>query len=62
MRRSQPDGNIIGQVVSAQSQNKGVFDIVLGKNRQIGGAAAKIQQGNAQVLFLVGEHGFTGGQ
>ena len=62
MRCAQPDGDIVREVVAAQSQYKRVFDVVSGKNRQIGRTAAKIQQRRAQFLFLGGQDSFSGSQ
>ena len=41
----------------AQRQNRSVLDGVVGKNRDIGSAAAKVNQGNANFAFFLGQHG-----
>ena len=62
MGRPQADGDIVGQVVAPQGQNERVADVLVGENRQVGGAAPQIQQGRAQLFFFLRQHGFAGGQ
>ena len=59
---AQTDGDVVGQVVAAQRQHERVLDVLAGKDGQIGGAPAEIDQGGAELLFLVAQHGLARGQ
>ena len=62
MRAAQADGDVVGQVVAAERQHEGVLDVLAREHGQVGGPAAQVEQGRAELLLFLGEHGLAGGQ
>ena len=57
-RRAQADGEVVGEVIAADGQGRGVAHHAAGEDDQFGGAAADIQQAAAQFALVLREHGF----
>ena len=58
----QADGDVVGQVVAAQGEHRGVLDGPVGEDGDVGGAAADVHQADAQFLLVGGEHRLGRGQ
>jgi hypothetical protein len=53
-RRAQPHGDVVGHVVAAQPQHRGVLDRPVGEHGDVRGSAADIDQTHAQLTFVEG--------
>ena len=55
-RGAHRDRDVIGDLVAGDRDHRGVADRAVGKHREIGGAAADVDQAHAQLLLVLGEH------
>jgi hypothetical protein len=55
-RRAQADGDVVGEVVAAERDDAGVLDGAAGEDGHVGGAAADVDERDAQLLLLLGQH------
>ena len=61
-RRAQADGKVVGEMIAADGQGRGVAHHAAGEDDQFRGAAADIEQAAAQFALVLREDGFGGGQ
>ena len=56
-RRAQADRDVVGHLVAGDRDHRRVPNRAAGEHRDVGRAAADVDQAHAQFLFVVGEHG-----
>ena len=61
-RRAQAEGDVAGQLVAADRDDAGVRDGAVGEDGDVGGAAADVDQRDAQLLLVVLQHRLARGQ
>ena len=61
-RRAQHGRDVVGDLVAGDRQHRGVTDRAAGEDGDVGGAAADIDQHDAQLFFVGGQHGQAGSQ
>src|SRR5215469_4801393 len=55
-RRAHRHRDVVGDLVAGDRDDRGVADRAVGKHREIGGAAADVDQAHAELLLILGEH------
>ena len=55
-RRTQCHRDVIGDLVAGNRDHRGVTDRAVGEHRHISGAAADVDQTDAEVFFIFGQH------
>ena len=58
-RRAQADGDVVGEVISAQGQHGGVHDASRGVDGDIRRATPNVHEHNAQLALVLTEHGLS---
>ncbi len=61
-RRAQADGEIVGEMIAAHRDGRGVAHHSAGEGDQFGGAAADIEQAGAEFALVLREAGFGGSE
>ena len=61
-RRAQPDRDVVGDVIAAERDDRGVPDGAVAEERDVGGAAADVDEEDAQLLLLGGQHRLRRGE
>src|SRR6266545_1833871 len=62
VRRAQPDGDVVRDVVPAERQDGRVPDGAVAEQRGVGGATADVDQQDAELLLIGRQHGLGRGQ
>ena len=60
--RAQPDRHVVGDVIAPQRQDRRVPDGAVAEERHVGGAAADVDEDDAQLLLVGEEHRLGRGQ
>ena len=55
-RRTQANGNVVGEMVAANAHDSRVPEAAPLVDRNVGGAAADVDQRDAKLLLVVGQH------
>ena len=61
-RRAQRHGDVVGDLIAGDRDDRGVADGALGEHRDVRRAAADVDHADAEVLLVVGQHRVGGGQ
>src|SRR6185369_13940792 len=61
-RRAQRHGDVVGDLVAGDRNHRGVADGALSPHRDVGRAAADVDQADAEILLVLGEYGVARGQ
>ena len=59
-RRAQADGDVVGEVIAADADDGRVPQAAALVDRDVGGAAADVDQRDAELLLVLGQHRFAG--
>ena len=57
-RRAQADGDVVGEVIAADGDHRGVPEAAALEDREVGGAAADVEQRDAELLLVRRQHRF----
>ncbi len=61
-RRAEADRDVVGEVIAADADDRGVPEAAALVNGDVGGAAADVHQRDAELLLVVGEHRLARGE
>src|SRR6185295_19441853 len=61
-RRAEPHGDVVGEVVAADTDDGRVPEASALVDGDVRRAAADVHEGDAKLLLVLGQHGLAGGQ